>query len=304
VRLNRLDLNKFHVFTVAARSVSFSSAATELGLSRSAISQAIASLEASLDARLFDRVGRRIFVSEAGRQLFALVSAYQQGLERGLDDLVALDPARVSGVARVGLFIGFSNPRLAGGLAGFLERYPRAAVKVAFLPHADLAARLLDRKLDFTLSIYPLAQKGRPIESTRFFNEELILVSGPKHHVKTPTLQRIRQLPFVDYHEHGELVRSWIRHQYGTDPGSIRVRAHAAAVDLVLDLILHGVGAGIVPRHVVRPLLKGGTLLAIQGRRKEMSDSIWLNQIQGVVHSAAGARLLEAVRSWLSDAPK
>jgi DNA-binding transcriptional LysR family regulator len=299
VKLNRLDLNKFHAFTVAARTASFSRAAVDLGLSRSAVSQAIAGLESSLGVRLFDRVGRRTFLSEPGRQLLDVVADYQLGLERGLGNIVATEPARLVGVARLGLFIGFSNARLAKSLAAFLDLYPRAAVKVAFLPHAELAARLLDRKLDAALSVYSLTRHARLVEATRLLDEKLVLVSGARHHLRKPTLQQVRELPFVDYHETGELARSWIRFHYRTDPGALRIRAHVAAVDLVLEMVRQDVGVGIVPFHVVRPFLETGELKVIHVGRTDLSDSIWLNQVRGLVHSAPGARLIETlVRSF------
>lgn len=306
MRLNSFDLNKFHVFTVAARTPTFSRAALDLGLSRSAVSQAIASLESSLGLRLFDRVGRRTFLSDSGSQLLDLVSEYQVGLQRALDRVGSAEPANVSGVARIGLFIGFSNARLAEGLSRLLESHPRLAVKVAFLPHAELAARLLDRRLDAALSVYPLARHARLLQSTRLFDEKLVLVSGAVHHLRKPTLRLVRDLPFVDYYENGELVRSWIRHHYKVDPGALRVRAHAAAVDLVLELVRRNVGAGIVPLHVVHPLLETGELKVIHAGRKDLSDSIWLNQVRGLVHGAPGASLVEVLGRCFSvadDAP-
>jgi DNA-binding transcriptional LysR family regulator len=301
VQLNSLDLNKFHVFTVAARTASFSRAAVALGLSRSAVSQAIAGLESSLGIQLFDRVGRRTFLSESGRQLLDRVSEYQIGLERALESIVAKEPERLRGNARLGLFIGFSKARLGEGLAGFLDAHPRITVKVAFLPHAELAACLMDRRLDVALSVYPLSRHARLVESTRLFDEKLILVSGARHYLRRPTLRQIRELPFIDYYESGELARSWIRHHYRTDPGALRIRAHVGAVDLVVELIRRNVGAGIVPFYVVRPLLESGELKVIRSGRADLADSIWLNQVRGLLHSAPGARLIEALARSFSQ---
>ncbi|MEO5766737.1 MAG: LysR family transcriptional regulator [Polyangia bacterium] len=299
MRLNRLDLNKFHVFTVAARTDSFSRAALDLSLTRSAVSQAIAALESSLGVRLFDRVGRRTFLSESGRQLLDLVSEYQLGLARALDSVVAIEPTTLTGVARLGLFIGFSSTRLPDGMADFLRLYPRTALKAVFLPHAELAAHLLDRKLDVALSVYPLTRHARLIESSRLFEEQLVLVSGPRYHLRRPTIAQVRALPFIDYFESGELVRTWIRHHYRTEPGTIQIRAHAAAVDLVLELVRRDVGAAIVPLHVVQPLLRNG-LKVIHSGRKDLSDTIWLNQVRGLVHSGPGAGLLAALARCFS----
>jgi DNA-binding transcriptional LysR family regulator len=294
VELNSLDLNKLHVFVVAAQLSSFSLAAKRLGLSRSAISQAIAALEAALGIALFDRVGRGVVLTELGRTLLARVLAYQTGLASVLAEL-GQRSTRPKGSARLGLFIGFSKARLTDFLAAFLGEFPDVNVKVLFLPHAELAARLLERKLDVALSLHPLSREARVLGSVPLFEEELLLVSGRKHHLVQPKLSQIRELPIVDYYERGELTRAWIRHHFRTDPGALRIRAHAAAVDFVLELIQKDVGVGVVPRHVAAPLLARGALRQIRSKRRELADTIWLNQIRDFRHEAAAAHFIDGL---------
>jgi DNA-binding transcriptional LysR family regulator len=68
-KLLRARLNELFVFGVAARSGNFSKAARELGMTQSAVSHHIASLEAILGTRLFDRIWRGIALTQAGREL-------------------------------------------------------------------------------------------------------------------------------------------------------------------------------------------------------------------------------------------
>jgi DNA-binding transcriptional LysR family regulator len=147
-------------------------------------------------------------LTERGRHLLDRLGAYQTGLQTVISDLTDPDNGTHRDVARLGLFIGFSHARLNEFFAGFLVRYPNAAVKVLFLPHTDLAARLVERKLDAALSIYPLQRQRRVLESRRLFAQELILVSGRKHYVANPRLRQIQQLPIVDYYENGERTRT------------------------------------------------------------------------------------------------
>jgi LysR family glycine cleavage system transcriptional activator len=65
----RARLNELFVFDVAARSGSFSKAARELGMTQSAVSHHVASLEAMLGTSLFDRIWRGIALTQAGREL-------------------------------------------------------------------------------------------------------------------------------------------------------------------------------------------------------------------------------------------
>ena len=64
-----LDSRKLLAFATLARVGSFTLAARELHLTQSAVSHAIKSLEQELDCRLFDRLGRSVNLTPAGRQL-------------------------------------------------------------------------------------------------------------------------------------------------------------------------------------------------------------------------------------------
>ena len=77
-----MDLNSLNTFIAIAETGSFSEAGERLHLTQPAVSKRIAALEQQLNARLFDRVGREVNLTEAGRAL--LPRAYQ--LLNVLDD--------------------------------------------------------------------------------------------------------------------------------------------------------------------------------------------------------------------------
>jgi LysR family transcriptional regulator, glycine cleavage system transcriptional activator len=83
-QLLRARLNEVFVFAAAARTGSFSKAARELGMTQSAVSHHVASLEAMLGTRLFDRIWRGIALTEAGRELYQAAGRAFRGLADGL----------------------------------------------------------------------------------------------------------------------------------------------------------------------------------------------------------------------------
>ena len=64
-----MDINALKAFVEVARSGSFSQASSNLFLSQPAISKRIATLENQLDLKLFDRIGKKVFLTEAGTKL-------------------------------------------------------------------------------------------------------------------------------------------------------------------------------------------------------------------------------------------
>jgi DNA-binding transcriptional LysR family regulator len=85
-----LDSRKLLAFTTLARVGSFTNAARELHLTQSAVSHAIKSLEQDLDCRLFDRLGRQVSLTAAGRQLLDHATRIITEMRNAREDLVAL----------------------------------------------------------------------------------------------------------------------------------------------------------------------------------------------------------------------
>ena len=79
--------NDIYLFLHVARCGSFTAAAQQLGLSKSALSQSIASLEQALGIRLFNRSTRSIALTAAGERLLAASAAPFAAIEAGLDRL-------------------------------------------------------------------------------------------------------------------------------------------------------------------------------------------------------------------------
>lgn len=93
-KLLRARLNELFVFDVAARTGSFSKAARELGMTQSAVSHHVASLEAMLGARLFERIWRGIALTEAGRELHQAAARAFPALADGLAAVARARSAR------------------------------------------------------------------------------------------------------------------------------------------------------------------------------------------------------------------
>lgn len=93
-KLLRAHLNELFVFDVAARSGSFSKAARELGMTQSAVSHHVASLEAMLGTRLFDRIWRGIALTETGRELHQAAARAFPALADGLAAVARVQSAR------------------------------------------------------------------------------------------------------------------------------------------------------------------------------------------------------------------
>lgn len=86
-----LDSRKLLAFATLARVGSFTLAAKEMGLTQSAVSHAIKGLERDLGCRLFDRMGRMVTITPAGRQLLGHTDVILAEMRTARADMAAFN---------------------------------------------------------------------------------------------------------------------------------------------------------------------------------------------------------------------
>lgn len=280
MKLNDLDLNKLAVFSVVARLGGITKAAQHLNLTPSAVSQSIRNLEDALEARLFDRTGRSFELSAQGHKLFQGVESYQNGL---LDTLRRVRGSRqmVRGLIRLGVFYGFSNARLAQFLASLFREHPEIQVDILFASPSELDRLLHEGRLDFSINLFR-AERSWQIEETQLMSEELWLVSAQKPPRRSLDTKELRKAPFIDYYRKGQLIASWTRHHFGQKFRDLNIVMHAAHSELVMQLILQGVGIGVVASSIAAPYVDANRLFVIRGRQKQLKSPVWLKSRDGV----------------------
>jgi DNA-binding transcriptional LysR family regulator len=286
MQLNKIDLNKLNTFLAVVENQGVSKAADRLLLTRSAVSQSITSLEQSLGIQLFSRVGKKMILTESGSQLFESFRQYHHQL-RKVVSMLGNSLKEPSGTVRLGFYIGFSKDEFTELVSDFLNEYSQVNIKFFFSSQLELSSLILENKLDFALSLYPLSEDHTSIHSVRLYSEELILVTSRKYYSEKPTWEDLQKMPVIDYYQNGQLFKAWIRHHFNKELTDVRVRAYAATIDFVLELVQKEIGVGIVPRHIAAPLLAKKVLYQLKTGQVELSDYIWLNSSKSVHHDSA-----------------
>ena len=293
MKLKNLDLNKLHAFGVVADLGGVGAAAAALGRTPSAVSQSVSALERALDVRLFDRVGKRLVLTRGGQLLHGHLLAYQGALQQTIEALVNADGA-VSGLVRVGVYLGFPRLRLAEFLARFTARHPKVQVRVVYAPQEDLHARLLKNRLDVIFALRASAEADPRIASTPLFEEALVLVGSRRAFPRGFRLAALGETPVVDYYQSDPLIRRWLTHHFGAATPMPAVSIWAATTDLVLDLVLAHAGVAVLPRRVAAPALRARRLVELHPRGTPLTDRIWLNELRGAYRDRTLATFRDA----------
>ncbi len=174
-----MDLANLNAFLAIAECGSFSGAGERLHLTQPAISKRIAGLEQQLNVRLFDRLGREVSLTEAGRAL--LPRAYQilnvlDDTRRALTNLTG----EVSGRLTLATSHHIGLHRLPPVLRAFTKRYPDVALDIQFLDSEVAYEEILHGRAE--LAVITLAPEPHNlVRAVPVWSDPLDFVVAPEH---------------------------------------------------------------------------------------------------------------------------
>lgn len=179
-----MDWASLNAFVAIADHGGFSAAAAQLHLTQPAVSKRIALLEASLNARLFDRLGRQVLLTEAGRLLLPRAKqmlAEADAARRAIDDL----DQDISGHLSLATSHHIGLHRLPPLLRRFSALHPRAALDIRFVDSEQAYAQVLQG--DAEVALTTLGPTQPPLRSTPIWDDPLHVVVAPDHPLATRT---------------------------------------------------------------------------------------------------------------------
>ncbi len=292
-------LRQFEVFLAVAKAGSFRAAAEAMHLSQPALSQHVAELERGLGTRLFDRLGRKVALTEAGRvledhalRLFATLASAQEAV------------VDLSGLKRGSLVIGASTTPgiyvLPGIVAVFQKRYPGVALNLRIGNSALIEERVRGNELDLgVVGGHPL-RLGEECVAAGILDELVLIV--PSGH---PWAQRREIQPALLggerllFREEGSATRQVTKRALQRAGGHIRSAMELGHTEAIKQAVMAGLGIAFVSIHAVRGELAGGRLhaLRLRGLRIRRHFHIIHNEARTLSASAqAFIELLKTVR--------
>ncbi len=193
-----LTLRQLKVFESVARHLNYTRAAAELHLTQPAVSMQIKQLEESLDVPLFEQLGKRIHLTEAGQE----VLAYARTVNQQLDELEGvLNRMKGLGGGRLRISVASTANYFAPTLLGsFSRRYPDVTVSLDVTNRETLLRQLSENSVDLVIMGRPPAEAD--VEAEVFLDNPLVVVAPPEH-----SLAGQRRIPLSRLQEEIFLVR-------------------------------------------------------------------------------------------------
>jgi len=266
-----MTLEQLRIFVAVAERQHVTQAARALNLAQSAASHAIAALEARHDTRLFNRVGRRIELTEAGHAFLAearAVLARAEVAELALSEFGNLKRGTLS-VQASQTIASYWLPR---HLVAFRHAYPQIRIRLAVGNTAQVAAAVES-------GVAELGFVEGPVESEHFAStpvarDQLVVVVGPEH----PWIGCARLTP-ADLmegewvlREPGSGTRSVFEDDLakaGIEPGALRIQLELPSNEAVRAAVEAGLGATAISASVAAPSIEAGLLHQVAFRLPE-----------------------------------
>lgn len=160
-----MDTNQLLAFITVAENDSFSLAAEKLHLTQPAVSKRISSLEGLLQTQLFDRIGKRILLTEAGRLLLPRARRIMREIQDTRTSISNLS-ADVSGTLAMASSHHIGLHRLPPALRGFNQHYPQVVVDISFLDSEEAYQRVIHGEIELavvTLSLEDIDRVARRV---------------------------------------------------------------------------------------------------------------------------------------------
>lgn len=260
-----MTLDQLRVFVTVAEQLHVTRAAAALNMTQSAASAAIQALEARLRTRLFDRVGRGIELTAAGKVLLPEAKAILVQVdraERALAEMETLDRGRLA-VAASQTIAGYWLPR---HIARFRARHPGVAVTLAVGNTAEVARAVVAGDAD--LGFVEGDVEDPLLVGAAVATDELVPVVAAAH----PWARRVGlgmdDLQKLDWvlRERGSGTRQVFEDAVrasGGDPAALPVVLELPSNEAVRSAVEAGAGATVISRLVVEAALAAGTLVIL-----------------------------------------
>jgi DNA-binding transcriptional LysR family regulator len=294
-----VELRQLKIFRVVARTLNFTRAASELGYVQSNVTAQVQALERELGVPLFDRLGRRVVLTDAGRSLLRYAERLLD-LEEEAREAVA-GGGEPAGSLVVGAAPSLSAYRLPRLLRLFGSRFPRVKLSFRPTPHKELGARVADGSLDVAFLMEGPVRSASLLAEV-LAEEPLVVLAPPDH----PLVGSARVIPGdlagepVVLTEPGCNYRLMFERELAETGVEPAAALEFDGVEAVKQCVAAGMGVAMLPEITVEAELERGELAALRWAGKDHKIPVQMIQHKDKWVSPALAAFLGVSRKVLS----
>ena len=290
-----MDVRSLEVFLSVAKHLNFTRAGEEVNLSQPSVSMRIRQLEGELGVKLFEQLGKRVMLTEAGLLLIPNARRVITAID---DAKLSIDELR--GLERGSLRIGASTTPgmylIPKTIACFKARYPKIEIHLGIKDTRQIEAGVISNDFDFGFVGGHLA--GEEVEVLPWITDEIILIVPRGHRLARKRNVRSEELSneqFI-FREQGSATRAAVTAHLR------KSRINAVAVmeienpESVKKAVQNGIGIAFISAFAAETDLKAKTLVAVEIRNLKIRRELKIVYRKDKQLSRASQTFIEMAR--------
>lgn len=269
-----MELRNLSTFLAVAKTLSFSQAAQSLDYAQSTVTVQIQALEEELGVLLFDRLGRQITLTDAGRRLLLYAQKFAD-LEKEARTVLTTEH-EPGGMLTIGAPETICTYRLPPVLRQYRQRFPGVQLMFQGYPVGELLNRVRDGAVDVGFLIDDSPPTPH-LHVSHIADESLVVVAQPEH--------RLAGLPHIDLRQiEGETLllteqacsyRQMFERTLATEGihPAAQTRMEFHSVEAIKQCVMAGLGIAILPEITVAREVARGELVTLHWPKPQLSIS-------------------------------
>jgi DNA-binding transcriptional LysR family regulator len=286
-----LDSRQLRAFCVLARTGSFTQAARELHVTQSGVSHAMKALERDVGCRLFDKLGKKFALTQAGEQLLHHANRILHEMSTAREALGQLGKWG-RGRLRLGASTTACQHILPAVLREFKESFPEHNITIEPGDTPALVALLLRQRVDLGLGLE--TEREPQLEFHPLFTDELQFIVGAQHPWARAGRVDRGEIPRQNYilYNKASITFQLIEDYFRREEMTLNTVIELGSMEAIKELVKLGLGVSVVSPWIARKEIEQGSVMALPlGRRR-------LRRRWGILHWS-GKRLSLAEETFV-----
>lgn len=298
-----MTLRHMKIFLAVYQTQHITKAAQQLRMTQPAVTRAIQEVESYYGIRLFDRINRKLYITQAGRLFYNyaihIVDSFDQ-MEKGLRNWDQL------GLLRVGASIAIGTELLPQALVAFQREYPHLRVRSTISNGAALQQALLDNELDF--AVIEGNTDREELAKQAIAPDRLVLILPPDDPRANQEGLELKDLAGDSFllRDKGSVGRAFLERVFALHGIPLVPAMESVSTQAIVRAVHLGLGISFLPERLVK-----GAIQARVVSTKELPDESFVRENYLVWHrqkflTASAKALMERIRelSWeMQDRP-
>lgn len=255
-----MTLRHLNIFVAVMRLESITKAAAELHIAQPSVSLAIAQLEDHYGQHLFDRIGRRIYPTEAGKELYRyalrIVSLYED-MEKRMGNPDGL------GTIRIGASITIGTCLLPELSKRYSALYPGQNIQCTVARSLDVEAGILANTID--IGLIETQPEYEEIESIPFMKDKMCAIVSHNHAIATKgktTLKELAQYPFL-MRELGSAGRELLDGAFSLLQIPLHIVWESVSTEAIIQAVHAGIGVAVLPELLIKDAIQSNKVVKL-----------------------------------------